>query len=89
MKEFTDNTEEDIFGSVFRILPPFKFDVQQKVQKGIFNQKNNQKDLQSEIEQEIKQNIDNFNKVKNDSILFGQAIQLQHVKSQKYLSLKN
>jgi len=26
MKEFTDETEEDVFGSVFRILPPFKHD---------------------------------------------------------------
>ena len=28
MKEFSQTTEEDIFGSVFRILPPFKFDSQ-------------------------------------------------------------
>ena len=26
MKSFTEETTDDIFGSVFRILPPFKFD---------------------------------------------------------------
>ncbi len=40
------------------------------------------------MEREIKQNIDLFNKVKNDSTFFEQPIQLQHVKSQKYISLR-
>ncbi len=31
MKEFTQSSEEDIFGSVFRILPTFKYEAQEKI----------------------------------------------------------
>lgn len=39
-----------------------------------------------DLDHELKQNSDRYNKLKHTPIIFGQGIQLQHIKSQKYLS---
>ena len=46
----------------------------------------NIQDTLNDLDQELKLNSDRYNKLKNTAIIFGQSIQLQHVKSQKYLS---
>lgn len=46
----------------------------------------NIQDTLNELDQELKVNSDRYNKLKNTVIIFGQGVQLQHIKSQKYLS---
>ena len=46
----------------------------------------NIQDTLNDLDHELKLNSDRFNKLKNTPIIFGQGMQLQHVKSQKYLA---
>ena len=49
---------------------------------------NEVQELVDEAEFEMKQNVDQFHKMKKKSVLFGEAIQLMHVKSRKFLSFQ-
>lgn len=46
----------------------------------------NVQDIFEELDSEIKNNIDKFNKIKKTPVEFGHPIQLEHIKTHKYLS---
>ena len=45
-------------------------------------------DYMSELDNELKSNVDKYNKMKKLPILFGESIQFEHLKSQKFLSFQ-
>ncbi len=45
-------------------------------------------DLIDDLDHELKQNSEKFNKLKGSPIIFGQNIQFEHIKSQKFISFQ-
>ena len=43
-------------------------------------------EIVEELDQELKNNSDKYQKLKGSPIIFGQQIQFEHIRSQKYLS---
>ena len=99
LKQFSDSTQEDIFGSVFRILPPFRYDLSDRLKSllkgqeksgGKFSKANLRSltAMSKSVISEMRLNIDYFHKTKQTAVGFSKALQFQHMKSQKYLMCK-